>query len=215
MMPSDQPRTRPALPASRIARYLLPVRAQRTARSTRPPSSGAPGSMLNTASSRLTAADPARGRRRQCEAGTEGDGTDRQADERTRDGDQTVGTRGRWLTVEPGDAAECPQVDRLGLDAVAAGDEGMAELVGEDREEEGDHGDDAGNDAEPSGQADAEQHGDERHAPVRTHRDAEVAPEMQRTVAHDGYNRRTSVPIPARGACNSRPVVDPGSSHGR
>ena len=60
----------------------------------------------------------------------------------------------------------------------------MAELVGEDREEERDDGDHAGNDAELTGQADAEQHRDERHAPVRTHRNAEVAPEMQRTVAH-------------------------------
>ena len=49
-----QPSTRPALPASRIARYLSPVRDQRIARRTRPPSRGAPGSMLNTARTPLT-----------------------------------------------------------------------------------------------------------------------------------------------------------------
>ena len=52
--PRPQPMTRPACPASRIARYRLPCIPQRTARTMRPPSSGAPGSRLNRPRATLT-----------------------------------------------------------------------------------------------------------------------------------------------------------------
>ena len=45
------------------------------------------------------------------------------------------------LAIEAGDAAERPQVDRRGADAVVAGDEGVGQLVGQDRGEENDHAD--------------------------------------------------------------------------
>ena len=82
------------------------------------------------------------------------------------DGDQAVGLGCGGFPIETGDAAERPEVDRLGVDAVAACDECMAELVQQDGGEERDGGDQARDDAERDGEVDAEEHGDERHAPV-------------------------------------------------
>ena len=90
--------------------------------------------------------------------------------------------------VGHGPTVRATAVDRLGLDPVAPGDEGVAELVGEDREEEGDDRDATGDHPEQGGEVGAEQGRDEEDRPVGTHRDAGDAPDLQRTGQHGSYS---------------------------
>ena len=70
------------------------------------------------------------------------DDADGQAGQRAGGGDPALGPWRARLAVEAGHAAERPQLDRRRADAVAPGDDGVGELVAEDRGEEGDDADD-------------------------------------------------------------------------
>jgi hypothetical protein len=124
--------------------------------------------------------------RLQCERWAECGHPDQQADRRPGDGDQTVGAGAGRLAVEPGDATERPQIDRLGAHSVVARHHRVAELVREDRREERDGGHDAAEEAQVGRQQHAEPHGDDRHAPVCSHGNAGVGAEADRTGGHDG-----------------------------
>ena len=149
---STKPRILPARAAFTAAVCRSPRHRHKAARNTRPPSSGAAGMRLNTASIALVAAryastprgnpvapsnpSPAGG-----EAEPDGQA---QTGQGAHDGDPKVRPRSSRLTPELGDAAEEPQHDALDLDAVAAGHQRMCQLVSQQRGQEQHRGDDRG-----------------------------------------------------------------------
>jgi hypothetical protein len=112
---------------------------------------------------------------------------DGDAGERTGGGDPSLRLRGGGLAAEAGDAAERPQLDRLGGDAEAAGGERVTELVEDDREEETERADDRRADADHAAEAGADEHGDQRRAPVHLEVDAAEAAQRERTVVHVNF----------------------------
>ena len=112
------------MPASRMARYLSPVRrpAERLA-ATRPPSSGAPGSMLNTRQERVDDTEPRRARTWRLQTRSPRPSADHTPMARLTSGARRRRSSprpgGGGLAVEVGDAAERPELDRLGLHAEA------------------------------------------------------------------------------------------------
>ena len=85
--------------------------------------------------------EPPGNRREPCE---------RCARDRSGRGDPPFGSGGRRFAVEPRQAAERPELDRLGADAEPASRECVCELVDQDRREEADH---AGEGPSPPGRA--------------------------------------------------------------
>ena len=87
--------------------------------------------------------------------------------------DPALGACRRRLALQPCDATERPQLDRLGLDVVAAGGQRVGELVHEDRDEEADDSDRGGGPADGARQAGTEEHRDDGDAPVHVDPNAE------------------------------------------
>ena len=121
-----------------------PVTRQTTAETTRPPSSGRPGSRLKTPTSRLLtierAARAGRRDRRPARAtsatpkATAATSRARPAGPATRD--PGLPARGRRRPLDLGDAAEHVQADPAHGQPVRQGDDGVAELVHQDRDVE-------------------------------------------------------------------------------
>ena len=149
---SRTPMTRPAWAASRLARHRSWVQAQTPACRIRPPSSGEPGRMLNTASSDVDHGQPlehghAEPGDAEVVAGHRhdpGEHAEQQADERSDPRDPQLGAGSARVAADPGVAAHQPQHDAVHRKALVLGDDGVADLMDEDAGEERQSGDDAG-----------------------------------------------------------------------
>ena len=139
-----------------VAALRSPVTFQAIARATRPPSIGNAGNRLKTSSSRLIEASQATiastpvaperrlDQRRVAElvpaagedAADHQRGEDQRGHRRARQGDPRFHPGPVGFAVHPRHAAEDPELDRADPDPVAGADEGVAELVQEDRAEE-------------------------------------------------------------------------------
>ena len=139
-----KPRIRPARAAFTAAACRSPRNCHNAARSTRPPSSGAAGMRLNTASTALVAAryistpngSPALPSMASPTSGETEDYRQYKACQRAHDGDAKVRPRGFRLTAELCNAAEEPQHNALHLDAVTTGDQRMCQLMSQQRRQE-------------------------------------------------------------------------------
>ena len=139
---------RPPQPATMVPRCWLPEAPQTSALSTRPPSSGRPGTRLSTPISRLA---PARQDHRLTDEPVghdvghgAGRGADRDRGERTDDGDPELVARAPRLPVDLRHAAEEVQRDRVDAVAQALGDDRVGRLVEQDGEVEHDREHEAG-----------------------------------------------------------------------
>ena len=145
----------------------------------RPPSSGAAGIRLKTASTTFTKAsqpiaettsDDTRPLAAPAIASEEEADAERDARGGPGGGDPQLGTGRRHRAAELRDPAEQPERDALDLHAVAPGDDRVGELVGEQGGEEEDHRHDRDDPelevADAAGEAEREQPGDDEHRPV-------------------------------------------------
>ena len=164
----------------------------------RPPSSGAPGSRLNTPSTTLTKpSQPSTVttvsggvEAHADERGAVGDETDDDAGERSGSGDPALRLGGLRFLIEPGDAPERPQVDRRRGHTEPARTR-MGQLMAEDRGEEGDDADGRRYRTEIVRQAEGEERRHQSRAPVDSQRGAGEAPEGHRSGEHGGLSTIT------------------------
>lgn len=137
----------PARAATSKARRRSPVQRQTAERRSLPPSSGAVGSGLNTASRWLIAASqpmtrpgPGPTGRQQQRAETTEQQRHQQAEGGTGRGDPELAAPAAWLAAQPGHPAEHPQGDAVDVLSLMAGHHGVRQLVPEQAGEEGDGG---------------------------------------------------------------------------
>ena len=169
---TSRPNSCPKRAQARVARFGSPVIRQTIARAIRPPSSGKAGNRLNTSSTSVDQRQPAEQHQRrggvqpgleqrdveevaeapEGEPGEHADRDDQRVDGGSGGGQPELGARGLGLAARAGEAAQRPQVDALDRHPLMAGDERVAELVGDDRGEE---------------QQGAQRRDDERLGPVR------------------------------------------------
>src|SRR6202171_5554066 len=143
---------RPSRAAPEVARYLSPLRCQSQARSRRPPSSGNAGMRLKSSSIAFVPASHAmppstrtgpagciKRERRGSKQDREGE-----ADKRPGDRDLHLSPRDRGVAPQARDAAEDPERDAVDLHTKPPGDDGVTQLVTEQRhieKDDSDHGD--------------------------------------------------------------------------